>query len=93
MLKLRHTPWQDMLGTSFPKAPASMEDLFSWPVYNAKQILSIPELRNNFIKFVMSGGTLVLDESYAGVGTCGSALVQQFNAMKAEIATELPVGI
>ena len=55
-------------------------------------MLKVPELRHNFIRFVSSGGNLVLGESYAGIGTCGSALIQQFNAMKAEIASELPQG-
>lgn len=81
-----------MLGTSFPKAPSSIEELFAWPTFNAHTMLKVPELRHNFIRFVSSGGNLVLDESYAGIGTCGSALIQQFNAMKAEIASELPQG-
>jgi len=49
-------------------------------------------LRENFSRLIGSGGVLFLHEDYAGMGTCGSALVAQWNALKAEVADEIPDG-
>lgn len=67
-----------------------MESLFQWASLNAKAILQEPTLRENFKRFLCSGGTLEVHEDYAGMGTCGACLVEQFNAMKSEVAAELP---
>ena len=47
------------------------------------------QFRQAFISLLESVDKIVLHEDYAGLGTCGWALLQQFNAMKMAVCTEL----
>ena len=51
-----------------------------------------PSLRSNFLNLLSSVDRIVLHEDFAGMGTCGVALIQQFNALRHEVAHMLPEG-
>ena len=55
--------------------------MFNWHHYNATTLLSCPAERKSFINFLLSVDRIVLHEDFAGMGTCGAALVQQFNCL------------
>lgn len=78
--------------TSFPKAPSDLADLFYWHDYNTNVLLANTDVRSRFIKLLSETDKIVLHEDYAGVGTCGVTLVQQFQSMKAHVASDLPQG-
>lgn len=76
----------------FPDGPTRVEELFNWHNYNAQVLFSDEMVRNNFIQLLSTVEGLVLHEDYAGMGTAGCALVQQFQAMKRSVASFLPNG-
>ena len=51
-----------------------------------------PAAAERFLKLITDTDKIVLHEDYAGVGTCGVTLVQQFNSFKASLAAKLPPG-
>lgn len=86
------------LGTSFPRGPSTVEGLFDWANYNAQTLfgrkLDEPEndARKSFIQLVSDCDAIECYESYAGIGTAGTTLVEQFSAMKDLVAGDLPTG-
>ena len=84
---------QAMMGRSFPKAPSTFADLFGWPQYNTEvMIQQDPAAAERFLKLMNDTDKIVLHEDYAGIGTCGVTLVQQFNSFKTSLAARLPPG-
>lgn len=71
-----------------------MEELFDWSDFNSSTLFSSSSggqsLRNNFIKLLSECDSIELHESYAGIGTAGIALVEQFTSMRSLVAGELP---
>ena len=84
------------LGTSFPRGPSTVEGLFDWANYNAQTLfgrkLDEPEndARKSFIQLVSDCDAIECYESYAGIGTAGTTLVEQFSAMKDLVAGDFP---
>lgn len=69
-----------------------MAELFDWPTRNAQSLMQDEALRQNFIELISKVDRIVLHEDFAGMGTCGTSLVAQFNAMCLEVAHLLPPG-
>ena len=61
--------------------------------YNSQILMQQdPVAAERFLKLMTDTDKIVLHEDYAGVGTCGVTMVQQFNSFKASLATKLPPG-
>ena len=61
--------------------------------YNSQILMQQdPVAAERFLKLMTDTEKIVLHEDYAGVGTCGVTMVQQFNSFKASLATKLPPG-
>jgi hypothetical protein len=89
---LNHPLPLQTLGSAFPNGPTSVEELFGWAGYNAETLLAHPDLRKKFIRLIGNCDSIELHESYAGVGTAGVTLADQFSHMKNLVAGELPTG-
>lgn len=91
-----HSHWTNCqeLGHNFPHGPDTVEELFDWSDFNSSTLFSSSSggqsLRNNFIKLLSECDSIELHESYAGIGTAGIALVEQFTSMRSLVAGELP---
>lgn len=86
------------MGATFPRGPSTVEGLFDWASYNAQTLFGRksdePEnaARTSFIQLVSDCDVIECYESYAGIGTAGITLVEQFSAMKDLVAGDLPTG-
>ena len=61
--------------------------------YNSKILMQQdPVAAERFLKLMTDTDKIVLHEDYAGVGTCGVTMVQQFNSFKASLARKLLPG-
>ena len=81
------------LGDDYPVGPATVQELFQWPDYHAQQLLPDPVLRRSFIKLVEDCDEIQLHESYAGIGTAGMTLLDQFASLKGSVSGELSQGV
>ena len=79
--------------SSYPAAPSNMKELFAWREHNAKVLMGLPQLRQNFIRLLGSCDRICVHEDYAGIGTAGVTLVQQFVEFKNMVEGDLPASI
>ena len=76
--------------TTMPSAPRNMAALFNWHNRNATVLMEKADLRASFIDLLSGVDKIVLHEDYAGIGTAGATLTQQFNALKEAVAGDIP---
>lgn len=49
-------------------------------------------LKESFIRLLTNCDDIEVHESYAGMGTAGAALAEQFSMMRSKVASELSAG-
>ena len=79
----------EAFNVGYPPGPSSLPELFNWRQYNADVLMSLPDLRCNFTALLEGCNRICLHEDYAGIGTAGFTLLQQFLALKNIVAADL----